>query len=112
MKLLFCNKCFDVRRVHQDGITTCDCGESSALYTDDLPHVEVQGEHAHKIFVDNRDVANAIFLTPEGPARLYAIFDWRTHPGWKGGTWLRAEDVWELERGDDRSDIQSQESDR
>ena len=64
MKLLFCNKCFDVRRVHEDGITSCDCGESSAFYADDLPHVEVQGEHAHKIFVDNRDVANAIFSSP------------------------------------------------
>ena len=112
MKLLFCNKCFDVRRVHEDGITTCDCGESSAFYTDDLPHVEVRGENAQKIFVDNRDIANAIFLTPEGSARLYATFDWRTHPGWKGGTWLRAEDVWEPEPSNERSDIQSEASDR
>ena len=112
MKLLFCGKCFDVRRVHEDGITTCDCGESSAFCTDDLPHVELQGEHAHKIFVDNRDVANAIFLTPEGPARLYATFDWRTHPGWRGGTWLRAEEVWEPGRSDERSGVQSEEPDR
>ena len=90
MKLLLCGKCFDMRRVHEDGITTCDCGESSAFCTDDLPHVELQGEHAHKIFVDNRDVANALFLAVEG-GRLYATFDWRTRPGYKGGTWLRGE---------------------
>jgi hypothetical protein len=92
MKLLLCSKCWDIRRVHQDGVTRCDCGESSARYTEDLPHVEVQGEHAQKIFVDNRDVANALFLKVEG-GRLYATFDWRTHPGWRGGTWLREEDL-------------------
>ena len=112
MKLLFCNKCFDVRRVHEDGITSCDCGESSAFYADDLPHVEVQCEHAHKIFLDNRDIANAIFLTPEGAARLYATFDWRTHPGWKGGTWLRAEEVWEPGGSDERSGVQPEEPGR
>jgi len=112
MKLLFCAACYDIRRVHQDGVTTCDCGQSSAWHTGDLPHVEVQGEHALKIFVDNRDVANAIFLTPEGPARLYATFDWRTHPGWKGGTWLRAEEVWEPEKNDARSGDRRRDDDR
>ena len=107
MKLLFCAACWDIRRVHQDGVTTCDCGESSAWHTEELPHVEVQGEHAHKIFVDNRDVANALFLAPEGPARLYATFDWRTHPGWKGGAWLRADEIWEPEGNDQRDDAES-----
>jgi hypothetical protein len=40
MKLLLCGACFDVRRVHREGTTTCDCGASSAFHTDDL-HVEV-----------------------------------------------------------------------
>jgi hypothetical protein len=38
-------------------------------------------------------VVNALFLVPDVPARLYATFDWRTHPGWRGGTWLRDENV-------------------
>jgi len=111
MKLLLCAACFDIRRIHRDGTTTCDCGASSAFHTDDV-HVELRGEHAHKVFIDNRDVANAIFLTPEGPARLYATFDWRTHPGWKGGTWLRANEVWEQKERDERSGDQPEESDR
>ncbi len=89
MKLLLCGACLDMRRIHRDGTTTCDCGQSSALHTDDV-HVEVRGENAQKVFVDNRDVANALFLAVEG-GRLYATFDWRTHPGYKGGTWLRRE---------------------
>jgi hypothetical protein len=24
--------------------------------------------------------------------RLSMTFDWRTHPGWRGGTWLQEED--------------------
>jgi len=111
MKLLLCGTCFDIRRVHRDGVTTCDCGESSAFHTDDL-HVELQGAHALKIFVDNRDISNAVFLTPDVPARLYATFDWRTHPGWKGGTWLRAEEVWEPKNSDERGGEQSKESDQ
>ena len=111
MKLLLCGNCFDMRRVHQDGVTRCDCGESSAWYTEQLPHVELQGEHARKIFVDNRGVSNAIFLTPEGPARLYATFDWRTHPGWRGGTWLRADEVWEPGESRERGDAEREESD-
>ena len=89
MKLLLCGACLDMRRIHRDGTTTCDCGASSAFHTDDV-HVEVRGENAHKVFVDNRDVANALFLAVEG-GRLYATFDWRTRPGYKGGTWLRGE---------------------
>ncbi len=92
MKLLLCGKCYDIRRVNEKGVTRCDCGESSAWHTEDVSHVEVAGEHAQKVFVDNRDVANALFLKVEG-GRLYATFDWRTHPGWRGGTWLRDEDV-------------------
>jgi hypothetical protein len=92
MKLLLCGACFDLRRVHREGTTTCDCGASSAFHTDDL-HVEIRGPHAHKVFLDNRDVANFTQVAPpEGPHRLYATFDWRTTPGYKGGTWLRAEE--------------------
>jgi hypothetical protein len=91
MKLLLCGKCYDMKRVHRDGVTRCDCGESEAFHTDHV-HVEVRGEHAQKVFVDNRDVANALFLRVED-GRLYATFDWRTRPGWRGGTWLREEDA-------------------
>lgn len=91
MKLLLCGKCFDIRRVHRDGVTRCDCGESEAFHTDEV-HVEVCGEHSQKVYVDNRDVANALFLRVED-GRLYMTFDWRTHPGWRGGTWLREEDM-------------------
>ena len=87
MKLLLCGACYDMRRVHREGTTTCDCGASSAFHTDDV-HVEMRGEHAQKVFVDNRDVANALFLAVED-GRLYATFDWRSEPGYKGGTWLR-----------------------
>ena len=87
MKLLLCGACYDMGRVHREGTTTCDCGASSAFHTDDV-HVETRGEHAQKVFVDNRDVADAPFLAVEG-GRLYATFDWRTEPGYKGGTWLR-----------------------
>lgn len=35
MKLLFCRKCEDIRRVTKE-ITICRCGRSSAQYEDDL----------------------------------------------------------------------------
>jgi hypothetical protein len=60
-----------------------------------------------KLLFCDRDVANALFLAPEGPARLYATFDWRTHPGWKGGAWLRADEIWEPEGNDQRDDAES-----
>ena len=89
MNLLICGKCFDVRRVHRDGVTRCDCGESSAFHSDDV-HVEVRGESAQKVFVDSRDVANALCL-PGGLEVSVLHFDWRTRFGWRGGTWLRDE---------------------
>jgi hypothetical protein len=99
-----------MRRIRRDGTTACDCGESSAFHTDDV-HVEVRGENAQKVFIDNRDLANALFLSVEG-GRLYATFDWRTQPGYKGGAWLRADEAWEPEESDERSGDQPEESDR
>jgi len=90
MKLLLCGKCYDWR-VHRDGVTRCDCGESEAFHTDDV-HVEMRGQ-AQKVYLDNRDIANYQLVRPNIPARLYASFDWRTTPGQKDGTWIRAEDL-------------------
>lgn len=93
MKLLLCGKCYDIRRVHRDGVTRCDCGESEPFHTDDV-HVEMRGQ-AQKVYLDNRDIANYLFLKPTIPERLYASFDWRMTPGYKGGTWIREEDLLE-----------------
>ena len=91
MKLLLCAACYDVRRVNRECVTTCDCGASFAWHTDDL-HVEMRGQ-AQKVYLDNRDIANHLFLKPTIPERLYASFDWRMTPGYKGGTWIREENL-------------------
>ena len=93
MKLLLCAACYDIRRINRECITTCDCGASFAWLTDEI-HVELRGQ-AQKVYLDNRDIANYLLLKPTIPARLYASFDWRTTPGYKGGTWIREEDLLE-----------------
>jgi hypothetical protein len=95
VKLLLCEACYDVRRVNRECVTTCDWGASFAWHTDDLL-VKMRGQ-AQKVYLDNRDIANYLALKPTVPvpARLYASFDRRTTPGYKGGTWIREEDLLE-----------------
>jgi hypothetical protein len=93
MKLLLCEACYDIRRINRECVTVCDCGASVAWLTDEI-HVELRGK-GQKVYLDNRDIANYLMLRPTIPARLYASFDWRTTPGYKGGTWMREEDLLE-----------------
>ena len=58
MKLLFCPKCTDVRKLAVGDRTTCWCGESWGWYEDDCLHA-VYGGDALPVGISNQDFYNA-----------------------------------------------------
>ena len=42
------------------------------------------------MFLDNREVANALSLPTEG-GRVYLVAEWRDVPGYKGGAWQKSQ---------------------
>lgn len=59
MKLIFCKKCTDLRKMHRQD-TLCYCGESGGRYLADGLHVEVWGRYVEVVAVNNYSIAGAV----------------------------------------------------
>lgn len=76
MKLIFCPKCQDIRKLHRASAHDpihCRCGRSWGRYLDDEVMAEVGGE-AVVLGIDNRSFEMA-FRASRGPRRKDAEFD-------------------------------------
>ena len=65
MKLLFCRKCTDVRKLHRAGVT-CWCGESWGRYLNDNDHAEHSGPSL-VVALGNRSFHQAVRDTDKNP---------------------------------------------
>lgn len=61
MKLLFCLKCQDIRKLGNDW-TRCKCGESAARYLGDDWHAEYVGKNVVPVGFANDSFASAVRL--------------------------------------------------
>lgn len=73
MKLIYCKKCHDVRRLSTEYQTTCECGNSWGYYTDDI-NAKIGGD-ALPLGFGNRSFAHAIKNQPnEGIGIQFTAF--------------------------------------
>ena len=74
MKLVFCPKCQDVVRLKQDRVKTCDCGNVSGQYTDEL-YAWYSGEGAMPLGFANSSFSMTLKIQPnDGLGQLFTAF--------------------------------------
>jgi len=73
MKLIYCPKCHDVRKLDYP-VTVCNCGASKGWYKDDGLHVVIQGE-AIPLGFTNDSLTDALRKRPaSGLGKLFNAF--------------------------------------